>query len=160
MKLNRKELFAVSMVLLAGFLYLLLEAISLFSRLGSGEKFDIGGFKIKQFNLLMDIKMIALGLLCVLGSWLFFKLKNAGWIICTSILLNIFFITGIVLLTAASANYWNILVAFDVALLAVSVLAIVCLFTKQTRLKFTVNNKSYLISFLLYIAMVALFSAL
>lgn len=158
MKLTFKEWLAIIIVLLAGIGYITLDLVSIYSSIHGGEKVGIGAIKIKQLSVAMHIKLIATGLLCIIGAILYLKQKTTGWIITAAMLLIITFLTAMVFIVAATTNYWDASTMMVTAIMLIAIFCFVALFKKQVRQKFNINNKSYLYALLLYGALIAAFS--
>jgi hypothetical protein len=157
-RLLKREIFAAFIVFIIGFIYLGLDGISLYSRLLGNEKISLAGYKVKQFAWWLDVKMIAAGLLCITGGWLFIQQKKAGWIISAAVILNVIFLGVLVFVFAATTNYRDTAIALLTGFLVLLIISFFGMFKRATRKKFKVNNKSFLLAFLLYAGIIALFA--
>jgi hypothetical protein len=156
--LDRKEKAIGVLLIIAGLVYLIVDIISIYTTVGDTEKMKIGMLTIKKLEPVVHLKMIGLGLLCLFGAILFLKRKKWGWIITTSMMLNLLFISGLFFLLAASVNTRDVSTFLTFFLLVLNLFAFITLFRKETRVKMGVNNLSYLWMLLLYAAMIAAFA--
>ncbi len=145
--LNRKETFSASMVIFIGFFYLLSLASAFIQTRNLHVTIHIG---------ITEIKFLFLGIFYWYGAISFFRVITRGWIICTATLLNfivvVFQLVASVLHSSGSYNYTAIFISSFMLVLA----AFLFLFNKDTRTKFAVTNKSYLLVICVYGLLLAL----
>ena len=135
--LSRKELYSGAMVIFIGLFYLLSTA-------GTIANLFSGNYEWKE------IKMFALALFYLLGGILYLWRKNAGWIMTAAILLNFVFIMMVFIISLSQSGGLTSFTLMALFLFILLILSFIFLFDKQTRRKFLVNNKSYLLTLLVY----------
>ncbi len=140
-KLNRKETFSVSMVIFIGFFYL----SSLVSAL-----FQTGTIPAMRLFGVTEIKFLVLGLFYWIGAIAFFRVRTGGWVICTATLLNFVVVVFQFVVSVSQSPKFDGFAAIIVASFLLVVAAFLFLFSKETRNKFTVSNKSYLFVICVY----------
>jgi hypothetical protein len=135
-RLSRKELYTGAMVLFIGLFYFLTIAVSIFQT--DYSRFDRG-----------EMKMFMLSLFYLAAGILFLLRKNAGWIMSTAILFNFVFVMMVLIISLSQAGAFSVYALMAVFLFLLILLSFLFLFSKETRKKYMVNNKSYLITLLL-----------
>jgi hypothetical protein len=139
--LKRKETFSVSMVIFIGFFYLLSLASALF---------QTKSIPVQRIFGLTEIKFLLLGIFYWMGAVAFFRLKTIGWIICTATLLNFVVVLFKFVITVSRGARFDTFSAIIVSCFILMLMSFLFLFNKETRIKFMVNNKSYLITICVY----------
>jgi hypothetical protein len=87
----------------------------------------------------------------ICGSVLFFRVRPWGWIIAAGALLNLVMQIGLFSMGFVKSGYLSGYTAIVLAFTLVILLCFIFLFRKQTRVKFSVNNKSYLLALGLFL---------
>ena len=156
-KLGWKEKYSALIVLIIGGFYLIIQTIGLIS--SQSKRFTSEGSKV-SFNLTElreDLKIYIVVVLAILGGILLLYRKRLGWIIGLPVLIwyTILAANGIVMSVA--------LRTFDISFLLVIIgftilaLAVAFLFTKSARAKYKVGKHLYLPTFLVLLAIVAIY---
>ena len=144
--LSRKETFSVSMVIFIGFFYF----VSLASTLSHpAAKPGTAVFGI------MEIKFLCLGLFYWTGAVLFFMLRNPGWIICTATLFNFIVVVLQFVVAVTGSRNFDGFAAIIMSSFLLVILAFIFLFSTESRTKFLVTNKSYLLVIGVYLLLLA-----
>jgi len=138
--LSRKEMFTGSMIIFIALFYLLSIGSSVLS---AGARFDRS-----------DMKMLALALFYLFGGIFFFRKKNAGWIISTAILLHFVMVMLVFIISLSQTGTLNAYSGMSIFLFFLLLLGFLFLFGKQTRRKYMVNNKSYLLTIGIYLVLI------
>jgi hypothetical protein len=140
--LNRKETYSVGMVIFIGFYY----ALSLGSSLIQSQN-------LARANLfgLTESKYLFLCLFFWSGALSFFRQKNRGWVICTATLLNYVVVVLNAVVSILKSQQFDAFAAMSVSLLLLLLMAFLFIFNGETREKFRVNNKSYILTIAVYI---------
>ncbi|MEO5998742.1 MAG: hypothetical protein ABIN89_18375 [Chitinophagaceae bacterium] len=141
-RLNRKETFSVSMVLFIGLFYVL----SLVSALFQTQSIPVN----KLFGI-TEGTFLLLSLIYCSGAIFFFRKKNIGWIICAATLLNFVVVVFKGVINVSQSPRFDAYAAMVISFFLLLLMALVFLFNKNTRLKFAVSNKSYLLTIAVYI---------
>lgn len=143
--LNRKEMFSASIVIFMG-LYYIIVFISSFVQARPLNMFT--------YHFWMELKWFLAGLLFASGGILMFIKKNPGWVITTATLLNFVVIVLVNIISLSQIVKLNAYMAITIGFFVMLVMAFLFLFSRATRLKFMVNNKSYLLTIALYLLMI------
>jgi len=141
-RLNRKETFSASMVLFIGLFYVL----SLFSAL-----FQTQSIPVNRLFGLTEGKFLLLSIIYCSGAILFFRQKNPGWVICAASLLNMVVVVLRSVISLSQSQRFNMFAAMVLSFFVLLLMAFLFLFNRGTRTKFVVNNKSYLLTIVVYI---------
>ena len=145
-KVNAREIYAASLILVIGIIYLAAQVASLFSMGSTTIKGDI--IHLSKNEILSHTRSILTIVLCFSGSILLLRARTAGWIISLAILLLLATISsGIFLSNVTGLNFSGIILIVGIFLL---VLAIIFLVQAGVRQKFSVTKKSYLSVFILF----------
>lgn len=147
LSLNRKEMFSASMVIFLGLYYIIIFASSLF---------QAHSLQFPTHLLLVELKWLLSGLLFVSGGILMFRKKQAGWVISTATLLNFLLIVFMNILSLSQIIKLNAYIAITMGFFVLLCMAFVFLFRRPTRVKFMVNNKSYLLTIALYLMLITI----
>jgi hypothetical protein len=142
--LNRKEIYAGSMVLFIGLFYMVPLVTPIFQP----------GFNLRKAFSLIELKMLLLSLFYLTGSILFLRKRNAGWLICAATLLNFLLVPLTFFISMSQVGNFTPFAAIVLAFLILLLMSFLFLFKKETRIKYKVNNKTYLLTFGLYIILV------
>ncbi|HKH61212.1 MAG TPA: hypothetical protein VKA49_10305 [Flavitalea sp.] len=149
-KADAKEIYAASLILLIGIIYLAAQADALFSMGSTTVKGDI--IQLSKNEILSHSRSVLTIVLCFSGGILLLKARTAGWIISLSILLLLITISsGIFLSNITGLNVSGIVLIVGISLL---LLAIIFLVQARARQKFSVTKKSYLSVFVLFVVLV------
>ena len=156
-KLNWKEKYSALILLMIGGFFLITQTIGLIS--SQSERFTSEGNKV-SFNLTElreDLKIYIVVVLAFLGGLLLLYRKRLGWIIGLPVLIwyMIIAINGIVLSVVTrtfNISFLVVLVGFTTLALAVGFLL-----TKTVRTKYKVGKFTYLPTFLILLAIVAIY---
>jgi hypothetical protein len=124
------------MVIFIGLFYFLTISVSIFQT--EISKFDRG-----------EMKMFLLSLFYLTAGILLLMRKNAGWVMSTAILLNFVFVMMVFIISLSQAGAFTMYALMALLLFLLMMLAFLFLFNKNTRKKYFVNNKSYLLTLLL-----------
>lgn len=143
--LNRKEMFSASMVVFLGLYYVIIFVLSLL---------QAKSLQISTQLLMVELKWFLSGLLFVSGGVLMFLKKQAGWVISTATLLNFVLIIFMNILSLSQIGKLNAYIAIVIGFFGLLCMAFLFLFRRPTRLKFRVNNKSYLLTIALYLMLI------
>ena len=145
-KSNAKEIYAASLILLIGIIYLAAQAGALFSMGSTTVKGDM--IQLSKNEILSHTRSILTIVLCFSGGILLLKARTAGWIISLALLLLLITISsGIFLSNITGLNASGIAMTVGIFLL---LLAIMFLLQARARQKFSVTKKSYLFVFILF----------
>lgn len=148
-KSNAKDIYAASLILLIGTIYLAAQAGALFSMGSTTVKGDV--IQLSKNEILSHTRSILTIVLCFSGGILLLKARTAGWIISLSLLLLLITISsGIFLSNITGINASGIALTVGILLL---LLAIMFLVQARARQKFSVTKKSYLFVFILFAAL-------
>lgn len=151
-KAGAKEIYAASLVLLIGIIYLAAQADALFSIGSTTVKGDI--IQVSRNEMLSHLRSILTIILCFSGGMLLLKIKRAGWVVSMSILILLITIAaGIFISNFSGLNLSGIALIIGILLL---ILAIVFLLQIRTREKFSVTRKSF-VSVLVLLAVLVFF---
>lgn len=145
--LNRKETFSVSMVIFIGFFYLLSLASALF---------QTRSIPLNRLFGVTEIKYLFLGIFYWSGAISFFRVRKWGWVICTATLLNLIVIVSQLVISVSQSSKFNGYAAIVISSFVLVVAAFLFLFSKETRIKFKVNNRSYLLVIVVYVVLLAI----
>ena len=140
--ISRKELYSGSMVIFIALFYLLL--------IGS----NLVHVSIRRIDWPL-VKMLLLALFYLVGGILFFRRKPAGWLLTSGILLHFVLTMCVLLITLAGSGGFDKRAGMAIILLFLLLLALIFLFSRKTRKKYSVNNKSYLVMIAVYLLLVA-----
>ena len=140
---NRKEIFSGSLVMFIG-LYYLLTLVSGFLQ-STGKP---GSFGILQFKWLFT------GVLYVSGGIAMFRMKRTGWLIVAATLLLHTMLMLLLVFRVIAQGEFNRFHIFPLLFFVIVLMALGFLFQKETRLRFEVNNKAYLLTIGLYLVLV------
>ena len=140
-RLSRKETFSVSIVIFIGFFYL----SSLVSAL-----FQTHSIPTTRLFGATEMKFLVLGLFYWSGAIAFFRIRNGGWVICTATSLNFVVVVFQFVVAVSQSQKFDGFAAIIVASFLLVVAGFLFLFSKETRNKFTVSNKSYLFVICVY----------
>jgi hypothetical protein len=151
-KMTWKEKYAGIIVLIPGLLYSILEIYLFFT---DYLKISEGGQRQKTIRLaeaipLADIRQFIIGLLCITGALLLFKIKRAGWIISTAAILNFMLITGWLAFSFARNSLIDLYFAFVSVMFVLLAVGLIFLYTKNTRQKFNITNSQIFMSLALF----------
>ncbi len=136
LKLNRKETYSGSMLSFIGLFYLMSLSASLFQTSSITAKYLFG---------LVEIKFLLLSVFYCYGAISFFRKKNQGWVICTATLLNFIVVVLRYIVALSQSGNFDGFAVIVLSFFFLLLLAFLFLFSKRTRSKFNVNNKSYLL---------------
>jgi hypothetical protein len=139
--LTRKETFSVSMVIFIGFFYLLSLASALF---------QTRSIPLNRLFGVTEIRYLFLGIFYWSGAISFFKIRKWGWVICTATLLNFIVIVSQLVISVSQSSKFNGYAAIVISSFVLVVAAFIFFFSKETRIKFMVNNKTYLFVIVVY----------
>lgn len=152
-KANAKEIYAASLILWIGVIYLAGQADALFSIGSTTVKGDV--IQLSKNEILSHFRTILTIILCFSGGILLLKIKRTGWIISQSILLLLLTIASAIFISNfRSLNITGIVLAGGIGLL---VLAIIFLLHKQTLQRFAVTRKNYLSVLILFATLVVFY---
>ena len=147
---SAKEIYAASLVLLIGSIYLAAQADALFSIGSTTVKGDI--IQVSRNEMLSHLRSILTIILCFSGGILLLKIRRTGWIISLSILILLITIAaGIFFSNISGLNVSGVALIFGIGLL---LLAIVFLLQSRAREKFSVTKKSFVSVFVLFAVLV------
>lgn len=139
-KAKGKEIYAASLLLVIGTIYLAAQTDSFFS---IGSIYVEGDtIKLSKNEFLSHLRTVITVILCFVGAILLLKLKTAGWIISQSILLLLFTIACGILIS--NFNGFNVPILLLVIGILMLLLAIIFLFHHRTREKFGITFKGFL----------------
>ena len=148
-KSNAKEIYAASLILLIGTIYLAAQVAALFSMGSTTVKGDI--IQLSKNEILSHTRSILTIVLCFSGGILLLRTRRAGWIISLSLLLLLIAIaSGIFLSNITGLDASGIAMTIGIFLL---LMAIIFLVQTRTRQKFSITKKSYLLVFILFAAL-------
>lgn len=140
--ISRKELFSGSMVIFIGLFYLVPSVLNL--------------FHVKGYTLLWpELKMLLISVFYILSGSLFFFKKNVGWIMTAGVLLTFNCILIAIIFRMSQAGGLESFALMAILLFSLLVLAFLFIFSNNTRRKFNVNNKSYLLTIGVYLLLLA-----
>jgi hypothetical protein len=145
MNISRRELYSGSMVIFIGLFYLVAVASGLFNT----RSLTALGWQ--------DIKQGLLAVFFIISGILFLRKKAAGWIFTAGILLNFVLVIGVIIISLASSGPFVSYAALQLMLLPLFLLAFIFLFRKETRKKYRVNNKSYLLTLGVYLLVITVY---
>ena len=130
-KPGRKELYSGSMVIFIGLFYLLTIALTVFQ--AEVIKLDPG-----------ELRMLVLSFFYLASGILFLLRKHTGWIFSAAILLNFVFVMLVFIVSLSQSGAFNTYALMALFLFFLLLLSFLFLFSRDTRRKYGVNNKSYL----------------
>jgi hypothetical protein len=142
MSVSRKELYSGSMVIFIAFFYLISAGLQVWQASANGVDWP-------------DIKMLLLALFYLASGTLLLLQRNAGWIMTTGVLLNFVLVMLVFLISLSQGGVFNAYAAMALMLFFLLLLALIFLFNRNTRKKFSVNNKSYLATITVYVLLIA-----
>jgi hypothetical protein len=156
-KLNWKEKYSALILLLIGFFFLVTQTFSFIS--SQSERMSTEGDKlnINLSELKSDLKIYIVVILAILGGVLLLYKRRLGWILGLPVLLwyAILAINGIVMSVALRTfdlSFILVLVGFTILAFAIGFL-----YTKSAREKYKVGKQTYLPTFLILLAIVAIY---
>ena len=138
--LTRKETFSVSLVIFIGFYYLYTVLSVLIPARGIPE----------GYSRIMAWKYLLLGLFYWWGAIYFYLLRPAGWVICTASVLNFVMVVFNYLAALLQSGRTDALTLMAGICLLLVITCFLFLLSKETRSKFSVSNKSYLLAIGVY----------
>ena len=142
MTVSRKELYSGSMVIFIALFYLISGGLQVLQASANGVDWP-------------EIKMLLLAVFYLASGILLLRKRNAGWIMSTGVLLNFVLVMLVFLISMSQGAAFNGYAAMAIILFFLLLLALVFLFNRNTRKKFAVNNKSYLATISVYLALIA-----
>jgi hypothetical protein len=156
-KLGWKEKYSALILLIIGGFFLITQTIGFIS--SQSERFTSEGNKV-SFNLTElteDLKIYIVVIMAIVGGILLLKGKRLGWIIGLPVLVwyTILAANGIVMaivLRTFDISFLLVIVGFTILALAVTFL-----YTKSARTKYKVGKQTYLPTFLILLAIVAIY---
>jgi len=152
-KKNIKEIYVECLVLFVGIVYLLAQIDSLFSIGSTTVTGDT--VQISKNEILSHVRSIITIFFCFAGGILLIKHRRTGWILSQAILLLLLTIlSGIFFSNISFLNISAIILVIGMFLL---LLAIYFLVGKDTRQKFSITWKSYLLVLLLFASLAAFY---
>ena len=140
--ISRKELYSGSMVIFIALFYLLL--------IGS----NLAHVSIRRIDWPL-VKMLLLALFYLVAGILFFSRKTAGWMMSSGILLHFVLTMCVLIFTLAGSGIFDKSAGMAFILFFLLLLALIFLFSRKTRKKYSVNNKSYLVTIAIYLLLLA-----
>lgn len=145
-RLSRMEIFSGCLIMFVGLFYLMSLAGPLFQP-KEAVKFDL--VTIQQAKMLLYVLMY-LG-----GALLLFKFRKPGWVITTASLMNIvcimfYFVVG---LLQTGLNIYQLI---PFLFLSLAIMALYFMFNKIVRSNQRVNNMDYLITVIVYLALLTI----
>jgi hypothetical protein len=152
-KRSGKEIYAASLLLLIGTIYLAAQADAFFSIGSVYVEGDV--VKISKNEFLSHLRTVITVIMCFSGGILLLKVAKAGWIISQALLMLLFAIGSGILISNFTGLHISILVLICGILLLL--LAIVFLFLEQIRKKFLITSKDVLFALVLFAALIAFY---
>ena len=156
LKLSWREKYAGILVLIIGIIYLLLQVIDFLSSKSNAYAIKDGAVQITTSELLNHARTILTIILSITGGLLLLKGKRAGWVIGVPILLLLTLIAGGILF----ANF-KILDTLNKSVgitgVVILLLAVLFLLLPSARIKYKVGKRTYLPTFILLIALAAMY---
>ena len=142
MTVSRKVLYSGSMVIFIALFYLISGSLQLWQ----------ASAKVLAW---VEIKMLLLALFYLASGTLLLLQRNAGWIMSTGVLLNFVLVMLVFLISLSQGAVFNTYAAMALMLFFLLLLALIFLFNRTTRKKFSVNNISYLGTIGVYLLLIA-----
>ena len=142
MSVSRKELYSGSMVIFIALFYLVSVGVQLMQVSQAGFQWT-------------EIKMLVLAVFYLISGTLLLLQRNAGWVMSAGVLLNFVLVMLVFIISLSQGIGFNAYAAMAIILFFLLLLAFVFLFSRQTRKKFAVNNKSYLATISVYLLLIA-----
>ena len=143
MSISRKELYSGSMVIFIALFYLISGGLQLWQASAHGFAW-------------LEIKMILLAIFYMVSGTLLLLQRNVGWIMSTGVLLNFVLVMLVFVISMSQGAVFNGYAAMAIILFFLLLLALIFLFNRRTRKKFSVNNKSYLATISVYLVLIAI----
>ena len=142
MSVSRKELYSGSMVIFIALFYLISGGLQLWQASANGFEWP-------------EIKMLLLAIFYLVSGTLLLLQRNAGWIMSAGVLLNFVLVMLVFVISMSQGGVFNGYAAMAIILFFLLLLALIFLFNRNTRKKFSVNNKSYLATISVYLLLIA-----
>jgi hypothetical protein len=101
-----------------------------------------------------EMKMLVLSVFYLISGILFLLKRNAGWIMSAGVLLNFVLVMVVFIFSISQQGAFSTAAAMGFFLFFLLLLAFLFLFGRNTRRKFAVNNKSYLITIGIYLLLI------
>ena len=158
--LNRKEKFVAYLLLVLGIIVLLIQIMSFLSSAPATSSVEGDMIRMSKSELLSNFRTFLTIVFCFAGSRLLLLKKNAGWIIGFSILLLFVVLLSALLFSYLRIEQFSYSLVVLIAGIAIMLMGAIFLLLKETRQKFMVSKKSFLLTTAVFILLIVVYFVL